>query len=114
MLANGTPWQPIVVPLRSPTTADLAADHVAVQDWVAGWQRAPRWIRLEFTRLGGRNFGVNEVPRRAWVDTPQALYDLLAVGADVLRLDPDTSPRATAALVRSAARNALVKALSGM
>ncbi|MBX3233035.1 MAG: hypothetical protein KIT84_12765 [Labilithrix sp.] len=35
----------------------------------------------------------------------------VAVGAEVLRIDPDTSDRATAALVRTAARNALLKAL---
>lgn len=38
----------------------------------------------------------------------------VAVGAEVLKIDPDTSPRATAALVRTSARNALLKALSGM
>jgi hypothetical protein len=37
----------------------------------------------------------------------------VAVGAEVLKLDPDTPPRATGALVRTAARNALIKALAG-
>lgn len=37
----------------------------------------------------------------------------VAVGAEILKLDPDTPPRATAALVRTAARNALIKALAG-
>jgi len=36
----------------------------------------------------------------------------VAVGAEVLKIDPDTSERTTAALVRTAARNALMKALS--
>lgn len=37
----------------------------------------------------------------------------VAVGAEILKLDPDTSPRATAALVRTSARNALIRALAG-
>lgn len=37
----------------------------------------------------------------------------VAVGAEILKLDPDTPPRATAALVRTGARNALIKALAG-
>ncbi len=35
----------------------------------------------------------------------------VAVGAEVLKLDPDTSERTTAALIRTASRNALMKAL---
>jgi hypothetical protein len=37
----------------------------------------------------------------------------VAVGAEILKLDPATSPRATEALVRTGARNALIKALAG-
>ena len=49
---------------------------------------------------------------------PQAELDVLmdqcvAVGAEVVKIDPDTSPRATAAMIRGSARNALIKALSG-
>lgn len=35
----------------------------------------------------------------------------VAVGAEVLKLDPDTGERTTAALIRTASRNALMKAL---
>ena len=38
----------------------------------------------------------------------------VAVGSELLKLDPDTSPAATAALIRTAARNALIKALAGI
>lgn len=37
----------------------------------------------------------------------------VAVGAEVLKLDPDTGERLTIALIRTAARNALMKALGG-
>jgi hypothetical protein len=84
-LARGVPWEPIAVPLRPPSAADVAADYTGVQDWVTGWQRPGRCLRVEFARVGGRHFGVNELPRRAWVDTPEALWALLGVRADVDR-----------------------------
>jgi len=84
-LARAVPWVPIAVPLRPPSAAEIAADYGGVQDWVAGWQRPGRWLRVEFARVGGRHFGVNELPRRAWIDTPEALWALLGVRAQVER-----------------------------
>lgn len=59
------------------------------------------------------------MPQLVVVSTLMVALDLdvvtdrcVAVGAEILQLDPDTSPRATAALVRTAARNALIKALA--
>lgn len=37
----------------------------------------------------------------------------VAVGAEILKLDPETPENVTAALVRTSARNALIKALAG-
>lgn len=37
----------------------------------------------------------------------------VAVGAEILTLEPETPPNVTATLVRTAARNALIKALAG-
>ena len=82
-IARGTPWSPIVVPLGALTAVDLARDYAAVQDWATRWQRPDRGLRVESRRVGGRLIGVNEVPGRVWVDTPEALWSLLGVRDDV-------------------------------
>ena len=82
-IAHGTPWSPIVVPLGAPSAIDLASDYAAVQNWATRWQRADRSLRVEVRRVGGRLIGVNEVPARVWVDTPEALWNLLGVRDDV-------------------------------
>ena len=82
-MARGTPWSPIVVPLGAPSAIELARDYAAVQDWATRWQRPDRSLRVEVRRVGGRLIGVNEVPARVWVDTPEALWNLLGVRDDV-------------------------------
>jgi len=82
-MARGTPWSPIVVPLGAPSAIELARDYAAVQDWATRWQRPDRSLRVEVRRVGGRLIGVNEVPARVWVDTPEALWNLLGVRDEV-------------------------------
>jgi hypothetical protein len=78
-------WRPIMIPLRSPSARDLAADYGAAQEWVAGWRGGSERLRVEWGRLGGRLIGVNEMPIRVWIDTPDSLWSLVGAARDVAR-----------------------------
>ncbi|MEO3746351.1 DUF3322 domain-containing protein [Plantactinospora sp. B5E13] len=83
-LGRGTPWQPVVVPLRAPTAAELADHFGAAQEWIGRWRKVDTdLVRLEQRTVGGRLIGANRVPARAVIDTPEQLWALLRVGAQV-------------------------------
>ncbi|SCG39945.1 hypothetical protein GA0070613_0703 [Micromonospora inositola] len=77
-------WEPVVVPLRAPTAAEVAERFGAAQDWLAEWKAVdPALIRLDWKRVGGRLVGSNEVPHRASIDTPDQAWALLRVRRNV-------------------------------
>lgn len=83
-LARGTAWEPVVVPLRAPTAAELADHFGAAQDWLDRWRRLkPDLVRLRWRTVGGRAIGSNQVPYRAVLETPERLWTLLGVTAEV-------------------------------
>ncbi len=84
--ARGFGWQPVAVSLRPPSAAELASDFGAVQNWVTAWQgaAAARW-RVEYRSVGGRLIGANALPSRAWIDSYDDLWHVLAVADDVRR-----------------------------
>lgn len=68
------------MPLRAPTSAELAADFGAAQDWIRQWQDVdPDLIRLEWKSVGGRLIGSNAVPHRAVLDSREQMWRLLRV-----------------------------------
>jgi hypothetical protein len=78
-------WRQVVVPLRTPSAGELSDEYAAAQEWVEDWRRRDGRIRLEWASLGGRLIGVNSIPRRAWVDSPDAAWSLLGVTAQARR-----------------------------
>lgn len=81
--AAGVPFQPIEVPLRGPSTTDLAERLDAARQWAAAIERASeggRAFRIETASVGGRHLGRSELPGRAVVDTFEQAVRLLAVG----------------------------------
>lgn len=80
-LAEDTSWTPIALPLRGPTARELADDFAAARQWVQLWRQA-RWLRVEYSRIGGRLIGPNDLPARVYVDDLDALCGLLRVGSD--------------------------------
>ena len=86
--ANGT-WQPIDIPLRGPTATQLAQRFAEAQDWARTWSRFARGagvdVRLEYSTVGGRFTGANQIPSRAWIDEFDQLCGLLGVRADAKR-----------------------------
>lgn len=80
-------WDPIRVPLRAPSSREVAADFGAVQDWVSSLHRAADGrspaFRLETRAVGGRLVGANVVPVAAWFDEPDQVWRLLRVAEHV-------------------------------
>jgi hypothetical protein len=87
-LATGQPWEPLRVPIRAPTPAELGSDLGAARDWADAWQRTtgaarvPR-VRLGTRRVGGRLVGANSLPCEAWFDTAEQAWRWLGVGSQV-------------------------------
>lgn len=81
--AAGEPFQPIEVPLRGPSSTDLAERLDAARQWAAAIERAAgggRAFRIETVSVGGRHLGRSELPGRAVVDTFEQAVRLLGVG----------------------------------
>jgi hypothetical protein len=86
--AAGLEWAPLSIPIRGPS-ARLIGEHLAdVRQWAAEWAafaaRGP--LRVEYKQVGGRHFGANSIPGRAWLDSYDDAWALLRVGAEVRRL----------------------------
>jgi hypothetical protein len=86
--AAAGPWEPIRVPLRSPSAREVAADFGAAQEWAAQLHRAADFgrspaFRLETRSVGGRLVGANVVPSAAWFDEPDQAWRLLRVSEEV-------------------------------
>ena len=85
--AAGQRWEPLVIPIRGPSARQMG-DHLAeVRQWAAEWAgAAPGALRVEYKQVGGRHFGANRIPGRAWLDSYDDAWALLRVGSDVRRL----------------------------
>lgn len=80
----GEEWVPLRFAVRGPQPAEIGERFTEVRSWAAEWARAP--MRVEYKRVGGRHFGVNEIPCRAWVDTPDDAWSLLGTAGQVRAL----------------------------
>jgi hypothetical protein len=100
MIALGSPWEPLAVPLRTPTAGQLADHFGAAQTWMGRWRGVdPAVIRLEYKPVGGRVIGSNTLPCRVWIDSHVQLCRLLDVTSQAeryLQLLDATSVRAPA------------------
>ncbi|MFE3856125.1 Wadjet anti-phage system protein JetD domain-containing protein [Streptomyces griseorubiginosus] len=79
-LADGTPWEPLDIPLRGPKAGDITQHYDETLAWATSW--APehhRHMRIEYRRLGGRLAGVNNAPARVWIERREDLWKLLGV-----------------------------------
>jgi hypothetical protein len=84
---TGEPWAALDVPLRGPGPAEIGERLADVQDWAAEWERAGRGpLRVEYKQVGGRLFGTNQIPSRAWLDGYDQAWELLGTRRDVRTL----------------------------
>jgi hypothetical protein len=81
LIANDE-FAPFRIPVRGPGAADLGARFDEVRRWAGEWERASRGpLRLEYKKVGGRTFGVNEIPSAAWLDSYGQVWELLGARA---------------------------------
>ena len=85
--AAGEDWEPIGLPIRGPSARQMGEHLAEARQWAAEWAEAGRGpLRVEYKPVGGRHFGANSIPGRAWVDGYDDVWALLKVGSDVRRL----------------------------
>jgi hypothetical protein len=86
--AAGQNWEPLSIPIRGPSAGQIGERLGEVRQWAAEWADATRGpLRVEYKQVGGRQFGANSLPCRAWLDGYDETWALLKVGPDVRRLD---------------------------
>jgi hypothetical protein len=82
--AAGLDWEPLGIPIRGPSAAQIGESLAEVRQWAAEWAEAGRGpLRLEYRQVGGRHFGTNSIPGRAWLDSYEDTWALLRVGSEV-------------------------------
>jgi hypothetical protein len=92
-LAAGGQWEPISLPVRSPTATDVLTRLDDVRRWLAKWERDSRGpggclrLRTEYRTVASRAVGANQLPVRAWLDTPEQLCELIGTTENRHALD---------------------------
>ena len=86
--AAGLEWTPRSFPLRGPGPAEIGERFGEVQKWAGEWEQAVARgpLRVEYKKVGGRHFGVNLIPGRAWVDGYEQAWALLGAAGEIRRL----------------------------
>lgn len=86
--AAGEDWAPLGIPIRGPSARQIGEHLAEVREWAAEWGAAAAGgpLRVEYKQVGGRHFGANSIPARAWLDSYDDTWTLLRVGADVRRV----------------------------
>jgi hypothetical protein len=85
--AAGEEWSPFGIAVRGPGSTDLGARFDEARKWAGEWERAARGpLRVEYKKVGGRSFGVNEIPGKAWIDGYEQAWALLGATAAATRL----------------------------
>lgn len=86
--ARGEQWVPWSRPVRGPAAREIGERLDEVRTWAASWDRGGSGsgsLRIEYVVVGGRHFGSNRLPGRAWVDGFQQAWEVLGVRASVQR-----------------------------
>lgn len=85
--AAGQEWEPLSFAIRGPSARQMGEHLAEVRRWAAEWaQAAGGPLRVEYKQVGGRHFGSNSIPGRAWLESFDDAWALLSAGPDVRRL----------------------------
>jgi len=85
--AAGRDWEPLGIPIRGPSAREIGDRLAEVRQWAGEWAEAGRGpLRVEYRQVGGRHFGANRLPCRAWLDGYDDAWALLRVRPEVRRL----------------------------
>lgn len=86
--ARGEAWEPIVLPVRGPTAAELLHRFEEVRNWVAAFEHdAVECLDIEYRLVGGRSFGSNRIPAKVRLFSFEQLCSLLGTNTEVAALD---------------------------
>jgi len=83
------PFQAMVIPLRGPTTFELAERFDDVRAWLQRWTVATieRPVTLRTRSTGHRSIGANALPSHVEIESYDALWQLIGRRAQVRRFD---------------------------
>src|SRR5579875_1459999 len=86
--AAGQDFEPLGTGIRGPSAREIGERLAEVRQWAAEWAQAAACgpLRVEYKRVGGRHFGTNAIPCRAWLDSYDQAWELLETGPEVRRL----------------------------
>lgn len=86
---SGADWEPLSAVVKGPSVRDIGGNLDHVRRWAGQWTEAAARgpLRVEFKQVGGRHFGANSLPARAWLDSYADAWALLGVRGDVRRLE---------------------------
>jgi hypothetical protein len=85
--AAGQDWEPLSLPIRGPSARQIGERLAEVRQWAAEWAEVARGpLRVEYKRVGGRQFGTNSIPCRAWLDGYDEAWAVLKTSSEVRRL----------------------------
>ncbi len=110
---QGIAWEPITLPVRAPSAAELLHDFDDALAWEQRFRRGSRTrsgtprFAIETRTVKGHGLGVNQVPVRMRVDTFEQCCALLGTADDVRRLDEivEQTTRRVPALLEWVARH---------
>jgi hypothetical protein len=87
--AMGEAWEPIVLPVRGPTSADLQQHFDEARSWAAVFERdaAACSFEIEHRVVRGRSIGASRVPARTHIRTFDQLCKVLGTADQVKALD---------------------------
>lgn len=86
---SGADWEPVSAAVKGPAVREIGENLADVRRWAATWtQEASRGpLRITYKQVGGRHFGANSLPARAWLDSYADAWTLLGVRSEVRRLE---------------------------
>ena len=85
-LVTGEPLFPRRLPLRGPTSAELAGQFDEARNWARAL-RAMAHVRLEERQFRHRLLGSNSLPRAAWLDSMDDAVALLGKARELVRFE---------------------------
>ena len=92
--AEADQWEPITLPVKGPSAADLLDLFDEARKWASDFERdagaggpGPKRFSIEYRTLRGRNLGANRIPARMRIDSFDQLCDLLDRTGEVRVLD---------------------------
>ena len=85
-LVTGEPLFPRRLPIRGPTSAELADRFDEVRNWALALRAMPR-VRLEERQFRHRLLGTNSLPRAAWLDSIDDAVALLGKARERARFE---------------------------